>query len=401
MKHLEYNKCLNESRKYDYTSEFQLNSPEFYLVIIRNEWDKELLSHMNKTPKSPGYWNYDKCSAIARIFSTKLDFRKYSPDAYSASKKREYLSDICNHMEVLGNKMWRFVYSYTFSDGAIYYGLTCNYTKRCYRHNTETESVVYQYKKKLKEEPIFELLTPTPINVSDAQKMEIDLIDSGNLKGLNVLNRVKGGSIGSASVFWTFEKCKEEALKYKHRSVFKAKSKAYSSAMKNKWLDDICNHMIAPVSSKLIWTFEKCKEEASKYNTLKDFDKNSCVAYRVALNRKWLDDICGHMVRIYKLPNYWTKENCQMEAIKYTTKTDYRNGAMGSYQVAWKNGWLEEICSHMIVVMPRNYWTFEICKSDAIQYKSKSDYLKGSSNSYKAAFRRGWLDEICEHMNKI
>lgn len=43
---------------------------------------------------------------------------------------------------------------------------------------------------------------------------------------------------------WTFESCKEEALKYNHRKDFAKKSMtAYNKARKNKWLYQICSHM--------------------------------------------------------------------------------------------------------------------------------------------------------------
>ncbi len=45
--------------------------------------------------------------------------------------------------------------------------------------------------------------------------------------------------------YWTKENCATEALKYTARSKFQKKSSvAYNNALKNKWLDELCNHMI-------------------------------------------------------------------------------------------------------------------------------------------------------------
>jgi len=45
--------------------------------------------------------------------------------------------------------------------------------------------------------------------------------------------------------YWTKEKCHEESLKYKSREEFrKNHSSAYSASIRNKWLDEICSHMI-------------------------------------------------------------------------------------------------------------------------------------------------------------
>jgi len=44
--------------------------------------------------------------------------------------------------------------------------------------------------------------------------------------------------------YWTYERCKEEALKYMTRGEFAKESKAYDIAWREKWLDKICSHMI-------------------------------------------------------------------------------------------------------------------------------------------------------------
>jgi len=43
----------------------------------------------------------------------------------------------------------------------------------------------------------------------------------------------------------------------------------------------------------------------------------------------------------------WSKEKCQEEALKYNTKSEFKSKSL-AYSPAWKNGWLDEICSHMI-----------------------------------------------------
>ena len=48
--------------------------------------------------------------------------------------------------------------------------------------------------------------------------------------------------------------------------------------------------------------------------------------------------------------NYWTKERCAVEALKYNTRSEYQNNSGSSYESARKNKWLIEICGHMIVV---------------------------------------------------
>ena len=58
------------------------------------------------------------------------------------------------------------------------------------------------------------------------------------------MNKVAAGSLGSSIIKWSLDKCKEEALKYKTRNEFQKNSAcAYSASRKNKWLDDVCSHI--------------------------------------------------------------------------------------------------------------------------------------------------------------
>ena len=43
------------------------------------------------------------------------------------------------------------------------------------------------------------------------------------------------------------------------------------------------------------WNYEKCKEEALKYEYKKDFKKDFYGAYLHAIRRGFLDEICSHM----------------------------------------------------------------------------------------------------------
>ena len=124
---------------------------------------------------------------------------------------------------------------------------------------------------------------------------------------------------------WTKEKCKEEALKYNYRNEFKNKSAgAYRASIKNKWIEDITKHMLKPYEKNVKWTKEKCQKEALTYNHRFDFKKGNSSAYNSAYYNNWLYDICSHMIENYKPKNYWTKEKCKEEALKYNYRIDFK-----------------------------------------------------------------------------
>jgi len=49
-----------------------------------------------------------------------------------------------------------------------------------------------------------------------------------------------------------------------------------------------------------------------------------------------------------KPKGHWeVKENCKEVALKYKSRNDFKKGERGAYMSCWKNGWLDEVCSHM------------------------------------------------------
>lgn len=46
------------------------------------------------------------------------------------------------------------------------------------------------------------------------------------------------------------------------------------------------------------WTKDRCKKVALKYNCRSDFQKNDYNVYRISYDQKWLDEICSHMIKI-------------------------------------------------------------------------------------------------------
>lgn len=47
---------------------------------------------------------------------------------------------------------------------------------------------------------------------------------------------------------------------------------------------------------------------------------------------------------------YWNKERCTKEALKYKSRSVFKKQSSGAFGSAYKNGWMNEICSHMKVI---------------------------------------------------
>lgn len=150
---------------------------------------------------------------------------------------------------------------------------------------------------------------------------------------------------------------------------------------------------------------EHCEGEAAKYNTRGEFELGNYLAYCAAKKNGWLNDICAHMPPPHQLvpTGYWTKkENCQAEAMKYSTRSEFKKTANGAYRSALRNGWLDEVCAHMATSqrqLPGHWDIKENCRKEALKYTIRFDFQRGSGGAYEAAKRHGWMDEVCAHMS--
>jgi predicted GIY-YIG superfamily endonuclease len=148
---------------------------------------------------------------------------------------------------------------------------------------------------------------------------------------------------------WTKEKCISVAKKCKSRSDFKKSfSGAWDSAWKNDWLNEVYKYLKNPDNMSIKWTKEKCKSICNNYNSLGDFRKKEPKVYDAVLNKKWLNELCSHMIRKLKPNGYWTKEKCLEESLKYNTKTNWIKHSISSYSAAHRNNWIDYCSSHMI-----------------------------------------------------
>lgn len=190
---------------------------------------------------------------------------------------------------------------------------------------------------------------------------------------------------------WNKETCHREAKKYKSRSEFRIKCpNGYISAWKHGWLDDY--KWFAPPRQKVptgYWTYERCYEEAQKYKTLAEFAKNANGAKQFAEKKSWIKDYTWFIP-----PFVWTRELCEKEARKYTTKKDFYVNGKKAYTAAVRKGWLQDFYWLNIAKQPNGFWTKEKCEAESRKYESKKEFLKGCPAAHAAAAKNGWLNDF-------
>ena len=389
--------CAEEAKKFNNRKEFAEFSSGAWAAAQQKGWLDEICSHMEVRWQKK--WDTkSKCAKEAKKYKNRTDFQRYSPGAWNAANKHNWLDEICSHMETYGNLFLRCIYAFEFSDISVYIGLTDNIQRREKQHLKSSNSAVYKHIQKTSLTPILQILHEYT-DKELAKTLEKFYIEDYRSKGWNILNRAKAGSLGGKYVFWTYEECKSHALQCNTRSEFITKYPgAYASAIKNKWLDDICQHM--EIKFEIKNNSDTVRLEALKYKTRQEFRHGSNSAYEYARKHHLLDTICNHMTR--PLPKVkWTDEAILEEAKKYSSKDDFRKACSAAYTIAHKRGIIEKVCSHMASTRKkRDYWTFEQCQKAASKYQSRNDFKKNDGSAYSTAVRNGWIEQICSNMVK-
>lgn len=200
--------------------------------------------------------------------------------------------------------------------------------------------------------------------------------------------------------YWTPHTLQTEALKYTTRTEFKEGARgAYKAADRQKLLDAICSHMNEGQKPHGYWTLETLQVEALKYTTRSEFQRGNGSAYGAAGRMNLRDAICGHMTEVKKPDGYWTLERLRDEALKYSSRQEFQKLNGAAYKAAGLMKRRDEICAHMLKIKhPKGHWTLENLKLEALKYDNKVDFRKHSNPAFLTASRQNVLEQICGHM---
>lgn len=256
---------FHEALKFEFRNDFKNNSYNAYCAARRHKWLNDVCKHM-KNGKL--FWTKEKVIEIARKHETRNSFIINDSAAYKSASKNKWLKDInfnnnrTSTSDILhtvnkclfnnkntGNRFRRLVYVYEFSDNVAYVGLTYNENIRHLQHLNR--GPVFKHTEETKLTPVKKIISDGYIDVNCAITLEIETIKRYRDNGWDMLNKLNGGELGGGEIKTLKEKCKKEALKYNYRGEFKKCSpNAYDTARKKKWLDEICSHMLFKYKKK-------------------------------------------------------------------------------------------------------------------------------------------------------
>lgn len=195
---------------------------------------------------------------------------------------------------------------------------------------------------------------------------------------------------------WTKEKVFEEAKKYSSKSEFKKNcAGAFIVAYKNGWVIEM-EWLKTPKRLATKWTRESVFAVSKEYNLYDTFRKEQGSAFNVARRNGWLDEMTW-LERKYAIRGFWqSKDNVLNESHKHNTMKDFRDGCPRAYEVARRNGWLDEM--HWLKrydCTPAGYWKIkENVFVESHKYITRADFCEGRYLAYISAKNNGWLEEM-------
>lgn len=142
---------------------------------------------------------------------------------------------------------------------------------------------------------------------------------------------------------------------------------------------------------------ENVIEESKKYTSRSDFNKKSRRAYDSARKNKWLDEMhwLNSKNKKHKYGYWKNKENIMNEAKKYSTNDEFKRGNLTAFLAAYRYGYMEEITWLKKRKQHRkNYWDYKHIEEEALKYKTKTDFAKGNNTAYRHALKLGIVDDF-------
>ena len=144
--------------------------------------------------------------------------------------------------------------------------------------------------------------------------------------------------------------------------------------------------------STLYWNKERCIEAAKKCKTRSEFEKKYRGAYSSSLKNEWHDEI-NLILKSNKGPKIkHTKLLCTKKALLCNTRNEFKKYHIHEFTAAYKNGWLDDICKHM--TNGRIYWTEQKCYEVSLNCKGRFDFRKKYKGAYEASLKNKWLSKF-------
>lgn len=346
-RHVKYTKevCLNEAKKYSSRGDFKKYSPKIYDTACNKHWIDEICSHMiGKVRYKPGWWDdINNCIETASLYSTPQELMRAEKGCHASICKHKW-QDICyKHMKYRTRE-------YSFNQ-------LQQIARKCRTHREFREKFSGAY--------------------SSAKKKGIYSEICSHMPPLRIITK--------GDIPLTLENCRRIANGFKSRSEFQKceKGRWYQYAIRNNILEEICEHMPQKGNKK-----KRCIYAA-------EFDDN-CVYIGLTYfaERRWSDHLRKKNSAVYK---HIKKTGLTPQWKRLTDYIDYQKASR--QEGVWKDkyakeGWIILNKAKTGSLGGDSGYTLEEVLKEASKYETVPEFFKGSPGHYQRAYRNGWMKEV-------
>jgi hypothetical protein len=433
---------IEDAKKYSARSEWRKKSSSAATMAQRNGWYEEATAHM-QLRVDHGKWTKISVLEEAKKYKTKSEWGRAKDGSYGAALKKGWLEEATKHMSA-ADKTRKWTKELVVADAqkyltrgewhkakghAAHVAISKGWYEEATQHMYKTHSfgemtihrlltqldIVFEAQKRFKEikskKPLpFDFYLPEFELVVEYQGSQ-HYTESNRKHNESLLDIQKRDEIKRAgaeeknlnylAIDATLEKDIEKVLIVKLKNL--AKVKQLELNLKKRPLTD---EELALLKSLGTYTKEQVLLDAKKYQSYPDWRRNSPL-FQIAIKNGWLEECKEHMLSEFEVRSkgklVWTKEKAAELAKKYKSRSEFKAANSSAYSRARLNGWLDEICSHMsLKVHPNGYWTKDRVLDSANQFKTRTAWMRSSdSAAYNLAREKGWLDEACAHMQWV
>ena len=434
-------RCMEFAKQFKYRSQFLKSKGGAYKAAYRLKILDEVCSHMplNKCQK----WDYETIKKEALKFESRTDFRKESGGAVKKAYQLGIMDEICSHMKPKHTEKWdpesikkealKYDGKKKFMDGcygaykaAKKFGIVdevCSHMKSIYWTKQRLLDVAKPYKslKKFRTEQKGAYIYASKNGYLNEVIKNMDrlLVPHGH---------------------WNRERCMEEAKKYENRTDFMRNSgSAYNACLQNHWVDEVCKHMGSPADGYKHCVYailnkrenlayvgitrqlfnkrikghkdEKNTANSKEITQLKDtefikltdylYDAEDVKDAESEWVAKYQEKGFGILNNIKQLGRTGTDKRIHTdeiifrEAKKYKTRVEFKTKSPKIYDAACSQRLLDQACSHMRGIRPKNYWNKVRCFDCADSCKTKKEFRQNYTGAFDASRKNGWMNEIC------
>ena len=140
---------------------------------------------------------------------------------------------------------------------------------------------------------------------------------------------------------------------------------------------------------------EEMQKIAAGYDSIVEFRKSNWCEYKAAIHNGWLNEFFPSKRKPRGYYNNISKDEMQKIATKYNSISEFQKDNCGAYKLAYNNGWLNEFFPSKR--KPNGYYnnmTKVEMQKIAAEYNSRGEFAKGNGCAYNVANDIGWLDEF-------